>query len=186
MSNDKLYQVITSNFANKKVCVFSEGKPEDFGEVKELDYVKFMLNGQADYPFHNFVMAPELVLAKSSLSYTAALLNQGKVYYVDNLMHSPLSHWTQAKLTNDPTLQPVLEKVSEEESLCEEAPADLTSDPKALVTTGYWTVKSKKIMEERIGARSRQRGQQHAQSKPLHACHGGGHGSQCRYCHQRR
>merc|ERR1719263_2293844 len=100
MPNDKLYQVITSNFANKKVCVFSEGKPEDFGKVKELGYVKFMLNGQTDYPFHNFVMAPELVIAKSSFSYTAALLNQ-------------------AKLTNDPTLQPVLTKVSEEESLCE-------------------------------------------------------------------
>lgn len=97
--NTELYDAITLNFAGRKVCIFSEGKPEDFGKIQQLKYVRFILNGKADAAFHNLVMAPELVIAKSSFSYTAGILNQGKVYYIQSFWHEMLSTWTQVKLS---------------------------------------------------------------------------------------
>lgn len=112
-SNAVIYEVISTKFKDKKVCVFSEGQPEDFGKIGELDNAKLFLDGKADWAFHNFVQAPELVIAKSSMSYTAALLNQGKVYYLDYFWHHMLQDWekinyktpcSRCGLTSGPTV----------------------------------------------------------------------------------
>jgi hypothetical protein len=80
------------------VCIFSEGKEEDF-ELGDLSQssgidIRYHLDESVLGTFHNLVTAPELVIAKSSFSYAAALLSTGKVYYLDEFWHAPLDDWT--------------------------------------------------------------------------------------------
>lgn len=72
--------------------VYSQGKEEDF-EVYREQSCELHLN---DSPFATFVALAEadiLVTAPSSLSYTAAFLSNGSVYYCP-FWHPPAGHWT--------------------------------------------------------------------------------------------
>ena len=83
------------------LCIFSEGKIEDFSihqASSSLD-IRYYLNGPTLDTFHNLVTVPELVIAKSSFSYSAALLNTGKVYYLEEFWHTPLDHWINLNST---------------------------------------------------------------------------------------
>jgi len=116
-SNEELIDAINRNFADKTVCIFSEGSERGFGKLASLPKVRFHLNGDAMEAMHNMVMAPELVIAKSSYSYAAGLLNTGKVYYIKKFWHKVPSVWTQTKssasfarnLESDSMIEPVKE-----------------------------------------------------------------------------
>jgi len=101
-SNTVIEDVITSTFSNKTVCIYSEGKDSDFGTLQALDNVKFKLNGDVGTAFHGLVAAPELVIASSSFSYTAAMLNSGQVYYVKRFWHHMLADWKQVTTRTSP------------------------------------------------------------------------------------
>merc|ERR1719198_679417 len=80
MSNKDIHDVIVGVFPNKKVCLISE--VSDFGEVRKLKNVVFKLDEAAEKSFHRLVSAPEMVMGASSFSYSAAILNKGRVYFV--------------------------------------------------------------------------------------------------------
>lgn len=65
-----------------KVCIYSEGATEDFGELAALP-VEFHLDGDPFETFHNFVTAENLFVAHSLLSGAAAVLaTQANIYGV--------------------------------------------------------------------------------------------------------
>lgn len=83
-------------FPTEQICLFSEGKAEDFHFVKGVD---LHLNGSVRDTFHSMVSAPHLVVADSSFSYTAALLNENDVIVTNSdWWHKPLSHWRTMRL----------------------------------------------------------------------------------------
>lgn len=104
-SIEVIEHVIKTHFANQKVCLFSEGSPSDFGHLQEMSNVEFKLNLPVGETFHAFVTAPSLVIDFSSLSGTAALLNNGQVYYRGEphvaywfYTYTPLSAWKRLQV----------------------------------------------------------------------------------------
>ena len=77
-----LVRSIKKQDATAKICIFSEGSVEQFGELAQED-VTFVLNGDPAETFHGLVTAPNLFLGHSPLSHAAAMLaTQAKVYTV--------------------------------------------------------------------------------------------------------
>ena len=95
-TSNKEYIELINNVAKiypqHKITIFSEGKEEDFEELKR-ENITFCLNGDIRETFHNLVRAKILILSKSSFSYSAALLNENLVYYVFPFWHKKLNHW---------------------------------------------------------------------------------------------
>jgi len=73
------------------ISIFSEGTCDDFAELKQ-ERVEFKLNEDITETFHSLVCAKVLVMAKSSFSYAAAILNENTIYY-ENFWHKPLNNW---------------------------------------------------------------------------------------------
>ena len=89
------------------IVIFSQGSPADFGELTGLASpgtatpsldVRLCLNGSIRTTFHALVCATALVVARSSFSYSAALLSEGTVYsdLITDWWHKPLPEWKQA------------------------------------------------------------------------------------------
>lgn len=83
---------------NTIIHIFSEGKEEDFQDiVKSFPDSNFVLhiNENIQLTFHYLVMADTLILAKSSFSYCAGLLNANTkiANLVTNWWHKPLRSW---------------------------------------------------------------------------------------------
>jgi hypothetical protein len=76
---------------NYSICIYSQGKIEDFGEL-QMPGVAFDLRGEVTEVFHSFVQAKILVTAKSSLSYAAALLSNNSIYFMP-FWYYPLKRW---------------------------------------------------------------------------------------------
>ena len=92
----KTVEKVKEWFSTKQICLFSEGEAEDFAFVEGVD---LHLNGSVRDTFHSMVSAPHLVVADSSFSYTAALLNENDVIVTNpDWWHKPLSHWRTMKL----------------------------------------------------------------------------------------
>jgi hypothetical protein len=70
--------------------VFSEGREGDFGPVRERAVLH--LGGDVFECLQHLIGADIFVMAKSSFSYTAALLSQGIVIY-SPFWHAPLQQW---------------------------------------------------------------------------------------------
>jgi hypothetical protein len=70
--------------------VFSEGIEEDFGPIRERAVVH--LGGDVFECLQSLIGADIFVMAKSSFSYTAALLSRGIVIY-SPFWHAPLRQW---------------------------------------------------------------------------------------------
>lgn len=87
----KLIGVFKKVFAGRRITIFSEGTPADFPELATLG-VEFRLNEDALTTFHSLVRAKVLVMAKSSFSYAAAILNENTIYYIP-FWHAPLDSW---------------------------------------------------------------------------------------------
>lgn len=76
------------------IHIYSQGIPEDFGELNKLD-VKFHLDECTYTTFYNLTSADILVMAKSSFSYATALFsNSIKIY--QPFLHKPLKSWILA------------------------------------------------------------------------------------------
>jgi hypothetical protein len=74
-----------------RIYLYSTGKEEEFGtEIGGL--VTFRLNQNPFQSFDELVQADVLVMAKSSFSYCAGILNEGDVFY-EPFWHKPLPDW---------------------------------------------------------------------------------------------
>jgi hypothetical protein len=72
--------------------VYSQGRREDFAAFEHRGAIVH-LDDDPFAAFHNLVCADVLIMAKSSFSYTAALLSRGVKIY-ESFWHKPLSEWT--------------------------------------------------------------------------------------------
>lgn len=82
---------LKERYPGRRILVFSEGNPEDFRDLG-LEDTQLRLNEDIPTTFHSLVTAKVLVMAKSSFSYAAALINPHTVCY-QNFWHKPLNHW---------------------------------------------------------------------------------------------
>jgi hypothetical protein len=79
--------------ADYRVRIYSQGRPEDFGELADLG--ELHLDECPFTTFHNLVMADLLVMAKSSFSYVAALLSPAGIRLYEPFWHKPQRDWIQ-------------------------------------------------------------------------------------------
>ncbi|MFN8294934.1 MAG: hypothetical protein U0T69_02005 [Chitinophagales bacterium] len=75
---------------NSQINIFSQGKIEDFGKLGDI--ATLYLNGNVFNDFYNLVKADVFIMAKSSFSYSAALLSDGVIIY-EPFWHPPLNEW---------------------------------------------------------------------------------------------
>ena len=86
------------NLENSIIHIFSEGNEEDLKDIVDayptMEIVLHM-NENIQSTFHHLVMANVLIIAKSSFSYCAALLNKNTIIanLIRNWWHKPLSSW---------------------------------------------------------------------------------------------
>lgn len=94
-TDNNIYRRIIFMLKNKypqySICIYSEGNLDDFEQLFSQN-VYFCLNETIEKTFHSLVRAKVLVTAKSSLSYSAALLNTNTIYYLP-FWHHPLKDW---------------------------------------------------------------------------------------------
>ena len=95
---EKTLQHFTRKYgANQSICIFSEGDESDFNAFNlthRFPHTRLYLNGGVREAFHSLVVAPRLVIARSSFSYAAALLNTEQIFfYKMAMMSKPLDHW---------------------------------------------------------------------------------------------
>ena len=93
---NKIIKFLNNKYKTHNIVIFSEGKIEDFNELNGKN-ISFKLNKSIEETFHSLVSAKILVMAKSSFSYSAAILNSNKIYYI-NFWHKPLKHWKRFHL----------------------------------------------------------------------------------------
>jgi hypothetical protein len=81
-------------YPNHSLCIYSQGKIEDFQEL-QMPGVFFDLNSETTEVFHSLVHAKILVISKSHLSYTAALLSDNIIYFIPpfRYYYYPMKHW---------------------------------------------------------------------------------------------
>jgi hypothetical protein len=85
---DQLHRMLAS--LPHDIHVFSEGSEEDFGPIRDRAVIH--LNGDVFECLYALIHADIFVMAKSSFSYTAALLSRGIVIYYP-FWHAPLQQW---------------------------------------------------------------------------------------------
>ena len=88
---NKIIKFLNSKYPEYKITIFSEGKLKNFSNISGNN-INFKLNTDIRETFHSLVSAKVLVTAKSSFSYSAAILNSNEIYYI-NFWHKPLDHW---------------------------------------------------------------------------------------------
>lgn len=81
---------IKNKYKNCKIHIYSQGDKKDF-DFEDKDVV-LHLNEDIEDTFRDFVYADLLVVAPSSFSYSAALISDGIIYYI-NSYHKPLPNW---------------------------------------------------------------------------------------------
>tara|TARA_B100000959_G_scaffold193190_1_gene202005 strand:+ start:462 stop:2246 length:1785 start_codon:yes stop_codon:yes gene_type:complete len=74
----KLISLIKQKNPEFTICIYSQGPLEDFKELQQ-ENVYFSLDTDLMTTFHEFVTAPRLVVAPSTLSRVAAIISEGKV-----------------------------------------------------------------------------------------------------------
>ena len=92
-----LYKVIVGqfrqNYKDSFIHVYSQGEEKDFDFGED---VVLHLNSSLEDTFTDFVYADILVIAPSSFSYSAGLLSEGIVYFIDNC-NTPLPSWNMVQ-----------------------------------------------------------------------------------------
>lgn len=88
---NKIIKYLNYKYPSFNIVIFSEGSIENFNELNGKN-LSFKLNKSIEETFHSFVTAKILVTSKSSFSYSAAILNSNKIYYI-NFWHKPLKNW---------------------------------------------------------------------------------------------
>jgi hypothetical protein len=93
--NNKDYKIIIDrlreSYPGYTIGIYSEGEPRDFKDLRESN-IKLILNGDPLDTYHHLVTAKVLVTAKSSFSFSAAILSEGYVWYIP-MKHKPLDEW---------------------------------------------------------------------------------------------
>ena len=92
--NNKYKEIISfllEKYPDYKITIYSEGNISDFNELIN-NRVFFNLNKSIEETYHSLVIAKVLVTAKSTFSYSTALLNENIIYYID-YQYKPLDHW---------------------------------------------------------------------------------------------
>jgi hypothetical protein len=89
---------IKTYYPNLPIIILSQGEAKDFVDLTEThDDIQLRLNGMPLVDFNFMVQAKVLVLARSSYSYTAGILNENTVLCdaISNnrWFHKPLSKW---------------------------------------------------------------------------------------------
>jgi len=84
---------IRSNYSNIRFHIYSQGNEKDF-EVFKADDTELHLDTDLTDTFTQMVGADILVMSRSSLSYAAAILSKGIVYYLP-FWHMKASKWQQ-------------------------------------------------------------------------------------------
>jgi hypothetical protein len=85
-----------------RIYIYSQGKEEDFEELKQIEYGEVCLKINEDMfeSFTGMVGADTLILSASSFSYIAGFLSDGQIYYYP-FWHSPSEKWNiQSKMKN--------------------------------------------------------------------------------------
>jgi hypothetical protein len=96
-TNDKFYLDVINKIRDKNkgsdllFHIYSQGLEADFSQYKNDDTILY-INTDIISTFIGMVAANILVLSRSSLSYTAALLSDGEIYY-NPFWHNPAKHW---------------------------------------------------------------------------------------------
>lgn len=116
--NELLRITIERQFANKRVCIISQGQPAEFGPLQKMLNVKLKLDDSTQEAFHNMLTAPELVIGHSSLSWAAGILSTAPVYFFPFAQTVPgsfhgmeLSTWRQIEVTEDKNFEGKSEKM---------------------------------------------------------------------------
>ena len=91
--------ILKQNKFDFKLNIFSQGQPSDFQDFFEYEPDIF-LDEDEFKTFHSLVKADVLIMAKSSFSYLAGLLNEGIVIY-EPFWHKPQRNWLSTGLDND-------------------------------------------------------------------------------------
>lgn len=86
-----ILDTLQKEYPTYKITIHSQGNLNDFSELLG-ENISCKLNEDIRVTFHSLVTAKVLVLAKSSLSYSAGILNEGTVYYQE-FWHKPLNGW---------------------------------------------------------------------------------------------
>ena len=91
---NKMIELQNKSTKQLKFIVFSQGKEEDFKELKMENYhVELYLNTDLRETFHSMVRAPSLIMSPSMLSIAAAILNTGNIHYYKWTSFNKLHHW---------------------------------------------------------------------------------------------
>lgn len=96
-TTNEYYLKIMNHIRNKynhkqlKFHIYSQGNLENFN-ILQKDDVVFHLNEDICKTFIELVSAEILVISPSSLSYSAALISEGEIYYKP-FWHNKCSHW---------------------------------------------------------------------------------------------
>lgn len=88
----KIIRLLKIKYPKYSITIFSEGKYKDFRRLK-LDEKCFRLNEDVFKTFHSLVKAKVLIQSLSSFSYSAGILNENQVYWMDGFWSYKLDHW---------------------------------------------------------------------------------------------
>jgi len=80
--------------------IYSQGEEEDFQKIYQGDDILLHINTPLEKTFVPMVLADILVCSRSSLSYSAALLSDGTIYYLP-FWHPPLPSWNVIHACNN-------------------------------------------------------------------------------------
>ena len=99
ISNDTyapLLAALRSRHPGLPLVLFSQGAPRDFAELCDAHGdVRLCLDADVRTTFNALVHASALLVARSSFSYSAALLSRGAIYrdLIEGWWHQPLPSW---------------------------------------------------------------------------------------------
>ena len=95
ISNEVYIDIIKKlkhTYKNSKIHIYSQGNIENFYIFNKHNNVVFHIDESIEDTFTSMVFANILVIAPSALSYTAALISNNIIHYIE-CCHKPLSHW---------------------------------------------------------------------------------------------
>jgi len=91
---ERITAEVSARGLQPNIALYSQGVPHDFAALTERFQIDLQINQDPIWTMERLIESEVLVMAKSSFSYVAALLNRGAVYY-QPFWHKPMSHWTK-------------------------------------------------------------------------------------------
>jgi hypothetical protein len=99
---------LDNNQIKYEIQLFSQGDISDFKLLKQFP-INYQLNKSEIFTFKQLINSEILITAKSSFSYTAALLTSGLVFY-EEFWHPPLSHWINFRRESQMSIEKKINK----------------------------------------------------------------------------